>query len=339
MDVNLGPEESLEAEVERLRRQNADLLAAREARRLGLVWERNALPAEDDAAKSFVPDLVIEEDGVPVSMPENDPGNVIIEGNNIAALRILGRTHAGAFDCILIDPPYGTGNTTWLYNDRFVDSRNRFRDSAWLSWIEPRLECARDLLSPSGCLLVCIDDTKRALLDLLMEQVMPGKRIGSIVWRTRQGANDRGIKNLSIDHEHLLVYGNADFEFGGSPKTYELYRHYDEGSADPYRISDLTVNVAWDDKRAGNAYYPLHDPKTDAWYPCNPNAVWRFGSQKFLKSGKKNRKDTMEQLVAKGRVVFPKGRRVEVWSTRADLDAAIATEDVPRNGKQGCSTL
>ena len=154
-----------------------------------------------------------------------------------------------------------------------------------------------------------------------------------MVWRTRQGANDQGIKNLSLDHEHVLVYGNSGFEFGGQAKTFAMYKYKDPGSDDLYRISDLTVNVAWNDKRAGFAYCPLHDPETDTWYPCNPNAVWRFGFEKFLKPGKKNRKDTMEELVRKNRVIFPTGRRVNVWQTRAELDAAIASGDVPRNDK------
>jgi adenine-specific DNA-methyltransferase len=332
MDQHVDVPESLLAEVSRLRQQNAELQAALTTK-LGLVWERDALAAEKDLRKAFIADLVVEEDGAPVSMLEDNPGNIIVEGNNIGALKVLRATHAAAFDCIFIDPPYGTGNTTWLYNDDFVNPKHRFKESGWLSWMEPRLEIARDMLSPTGCILVCIDDSKRAVLDLLMEQLMPGKRIGSLVWRTRQGANDRGIKNLSVDHEHLLVYGNPGFEFGGRTKTFALYKHFDPGSTDPYRISDLTVNVAWDDKRAGFLYYPLHDPESDVWYPCNPNAVWRFGSEKFLKPGKKNRKDTMEELVRKKRIIFPKARRVAVWNTRGELDAAIAAGDVPKNGK------
>ena len=332
MDANLEDDKSLAAEVVRLRRENAEL-REKAGVRLGLVWERDALAPEDDLQRSFIPDLVLEEAGRPVSMLAEDRGNVIIEGNNLGALKILKRTHSGAFDCILIDPPYGTGNTSWYYNDAFVNPKHSFKDSGWLAWIEPRMALARDLLSPSGCIMVCIDDTKRGLLDLLMEQIMPGRRIGSMVWRTRQGANDKGIKNLSVDHEHVLIYGNTDFEFGGKPKSYDMYKFLDEGSDDPWRVSDLTVNVPWDSRRAGNGYYPIRNPATDIWYPCNPNAVWRFGSEKFLKAGKKNRKDTMEELIRKGRILFPRKGEYVIWESREDLDRAIACEDVPKNGK------
>lgn len=333
MDVDTDTLESLRAELTRLRQQNAELTAGANPR-FGLAWERDALGGERDLDKAHLPDLLLEENGQPISMLEDNPGNLIMEGNNVNALKMLSLTQSGKFDCIFLDPPYGTGNQSWVYNDEFVNPDHHFKDSGWLSWMEPRLELARDLLSPKGCILLCIDDAKRATADLLMEQVMPGKRVGSIVWRTRQGANDKGLKNLSVNHEHVLVYGNADFEFGGNAKTYAMYKNFDEGSVDPYRVADMTINIAWDEKRAGKGYYPIHDPKTDTWYPCNPNAVWRFGSEQFLKPGRKNRKDTMEILIAKGRVIFPRNKPTKIWETRAELDAAIASGEVPVNGKR-----
>ena len=313
-------------EFEVLRLENASLrrvvsdLAKRQPTSFGLVWEREEWSAENDTDRPHLLDYVAEEGGRPISDSASDPGNLIIEGNNLNALRLLLGTHAGKVDCIFIDPPYGSGNETWMYNNAFVNPKHKFKDSGWLSWFEPRIELARDLLSSAGCLIMCIDDSKRAVSELLLEAMMPGKRVGSLVWRTRQGANDRGIKMLSGDHEHLIVYANKDFEFGGVAKTYALYKYYDEKLDDYYRIADMTVNVAYDDKRAGKAYYHIHDPKTDTWYPCNPNAVWRFGSSQNLGKRKKNRKATMEELVAADRLcslksaISSNGPQGKIWT-------------------------
>jgi adenine-specific DNA-methyltransferase len=131
MDVNIESEEGLRAELAHLRRQNADLQALASTT-YGLVWERDPLGSEQDLSKVFLPDLILEEGGKPVSMLEDNPGNLIIEGNNVNALKLLLTTHAGMFDCIFLDPPYGTGNQTWYYNDNFVNPKHRFKDSGWL---------------------------------------------------------------------------------------------------------------------------------------------------------------------------------------------------------------
>lgn len=56
-----------------------------------------------------------------------------------------------------------------------------------------------------------------------MDEVFPGRRLGSIVWRTRQGSNTDQQCFLSADHEHVLVYGHPGFSFNGFDKSYEMY--------------------------------------------------------------------------------------------------------------------
>ena len=137
--------------------------------------------------------------------------NLLIEGDNFDALRYLRMTHAGRVKCICIDPPYNTGNKDFIYNDRFVDKDDLYKHSKWLEFMYRRLLLARDLLAEDGVLLVCINDENRAKLELLLDQALPGMKLGSFVWRCRQGSNaDQGCF-LSADHEHVLVYGNAGF--------------------------------------------------------------------------------------------------------------------------------
>jgi len=129
-------------------------------------------------------------------------------------LRFLRLTHRRRVKCILIDPPYNTGKKDWVYNDRFVDKEDRFRESQWLEFLYQRLTLARDLLRDDGVILVCINDENRSKLELLLDHVFPGKRVGSFVWKTRAGTNDPGDHFFSSDHEHVLVYGMPGF---GSP--------------------------------------------------------------------------------------------------------------------------
>ena len=49
--------------------------------------------------------------------PEKADGNLIIEGDNLLALKALLPQYAGKVKCIYIDPPYNTGNEGWVYND------------------------------------------------------------------------------------------------------------------------------------------------------------------------------------------------------------------------------
>ena len=115
---------------------------------------------------------------------------MVIEEGNFDALRWLRMTHAGRVKCINIDPPYNTGNKDWVYNDDYVDRGDRYRQSTWLEFVFRRLTLARDLLAEDGVLLVSINDDQRAKLELLLDEALPGMRVGSFVWRTRKGGNE-----------------------------------------------------------------------------------------------------------------------------------------------------
>jgi len=207
--------------------------------KLGLTWEANAI--ERDAALNA--DLVLPRLCPDWSQPDADGSyrNLIIEGDNFDALRLLTATHAGKIRVIYIDPPYNTGNRDWVYNDRYVGANDRWRHSQWLEFLYRRLTLARDLLTPEGVMLVSINDENRARLELLLDEVMPGRRLGSITWRTRQGSNADQQCFLSVDHEHVLVYGNPGFAFNGFAKSYEMYGNPDNDPRGDWRPDNLTL--------------------------------------------------------------------------------------------------
>ena len=97
--------------------------------------------------------------------------NFLIEGDNLAALKLLEKTHRGKIDLIYIDPPYNTGNKDFMYNDSYVDASDAFRHSKWLSFMKSRLEGARTLLSDKGVIFISINDCELAQLRILCDEV------------------------------------------------------------------------------------------------------------------------------------------------------------------------
>lgn len=317
------------AEADRLRNE---IVVLQNSRKLGLHWEKSRIEAERARdPKPILPRLILEENGREVSRLTNDRGNLIIEGDNIDALRLLEKTHAGQVDCIYIDPPYNTGSTTFVYNDKIVDTEDKYRKSKWLSFLESRLLIARKLLSSRGCILVSINDEHRAVLELLLDEVFEGMKLGSIVWRTRQGTNLGNNGNISINHEHVLVYANTKFRFGGTKKSFSAYKNDDRDGRGPYETGDMSLGFSLQERR--NLYFPIFNPITKLWYPANPDAVWRYASKYKMKPGQKIRTKTMEDFIADNKVRFPSGERTQIWETMDDLLAAIDAGDVPLNGK------
>lgn len=296
--------------------------------KLGLTWEASAI--ERDAALNA--DLVLPRHCAEWS--ENAEGgtrNLIIEGDNFDALRLLKVTHAGKIRVIYIDPPYNTGNKDWVYNDHYVGANDRWRHSQWLEFLYRRLTLARDLLTPDGVIMVSINDENRSRLELLLDEVMPGRRLGSITWRTRQGSNADQQCFLSVDHEHVLVYGNPGFSFNGFAKSYEMYGNPDKDPRGDWTSDNLTLGFSR--KERPNLYYPLIDSSNGVAYPASPENVWRYATRSRVKEGQKLQAKAMEEFIELGQIIFPAEQRVETWPTMEALLAAIDAVDVPKIGK------
>lgn len=301
--------------------------------KLGLYWERNAID-HDRALNADVvlPRLVPQWSHKPKGC--NEHRNLIIEGDNFDALRLLRATHAGKIRVIYIDPPYNTGNKDWVYNDQFVGKNDRWRHSLWLEFLYQRLLLARDLLTSDGVILVSINDENRARLELLMDEVFPGRRLGSLVWRTKDTGNDL-TQRFSHVHEHVLVYANGGFAFNGRATDRSKFRNPDKDDRGDWSPQPLTANKSLTERP--NTYYPIQDPATGYWYPCDPDSTWRFASEAVIRrlcQGNETavqaalaglRSDTMEALVAKRLIYFPPCNPEDVlfFATEADLLAAL----------------
>ena len=303
--------------------------------KLGLYWEANAIERDDALnANVVLPRLVPEFSHTPEGTHFHQ--NLIIEGDNFDSLRLLRATHAGKIRVIYIDPPYNTGNKDWVYNDKFVGANDRWRHSQWLEFLYQRLTLARELLTSDGVILVSINDENRSRLELLMDEVFPGRRAGSLVWRTKDTGNDLS-QRFSHVHEHVLVYANAGFKFNGRATGRSKFRNPDKDLRGDWSPQPLTKAHTYLERE--NTYYPIQDPETGYWYPCDPNRVWAYASENEIRKRFKDdelaieaalkglRSDSIEQLIAKKLVYFPPCSADDVMqfdSKEALLDAIRA---------------
>lgn len=136
-------------------------------KKYGLVFEEHREDI-DEVLDTHTPVLTEETD---LFIDNGGQMNFLIEGDNLASLKLLEKTHKGKIDVIYIDPPYNTGNNDFVYDDIYVDSNDMFSHSKWLSFMEKRLKIARSLLSDSGIIFISIDDNEYAVLKILCDSI------------------------------------------------------------------------------------------------------------------------------------------------------------------------
>lgn len=159
-----------------------------------------------------------------------DPGNgnLIIQGDNLIALKALLPYYAGQVKCIYIDPPYNKGNEGWIYNDNVnspiirewlgqvvgKEDETLDRHDRWLCMMYPRLSLLRKFLREDGAIFISLDNTEVASLRLMMDEIFGYQNfVECITWNKRIPKNDAGIGNI---HEYVMIYRKSsawDYEF------------------------------------------------------------------------------------------------------------------------------
>lgn len=107
-------------------------------KKYGLVFEEHREEI-DEVLDTHTPVLTEDRD---LFIDNGGQMNFLIEGDNLASLKLLEKTHKGKIDLIYIDPPYNTGNKDFIYDDIFVDSEDSFKHSKWVSFMSERLTIA-----------------------------------------------------------------------------------------------------------------------------------------------------------------------------------------------------
>ena len=136
-------------------------------KKYGLVFEQHREQI-DEILDNNTPVLTEQKD---LFVDNGGQMNFLIEGDNLAALKLLEKTHKGKIDVIYIDPPYNTGNKDFVYDDNYVCADDSFRHSKWCSFITKRLEIAKNLLSKKGFISISIDDNEYSAIKLLCDEI------------------------------------------------------------------------------------------------------------------------------------------------------------------------
>lgn len=136
-------------------------------KKYGLVFEQHREQI-DEILDTHTPVLTEQKD---LFIDNGGEMNFLIEGDNLAALQLLEKTHKGKIDVIYIDPPYNTGKEDFIYDDNYVSVDDSFRHSKWCSFMEKRLTIAKNLLAESGFISISIDDNEYSALKLLCDEI------------------------------------------------------------------------------------------------------------------------------------------------------------------------
>jgi adenine-specific DNA-methyltransferase len=211
-----------------------------------------------------VPDLACGDSG---------SGNLIVEGDNLLALKALLPYYKGKVKCICIDPPYNTGNEGWAYNDNVnspaikkwlgetvgKEGETLDRHDRWLCMMYPRLALLREFLSKDGSIWVSLDDNELHALRYVLDEVFGGQNfVCNFVWQSKDtpGNNATGVAET---HNHIVVYRRTEVFVANmldrDEKQLATYKNPDDDERGPWLGTPLTRG-----EHRERDYYALTNP-------------------------------------------------------------------------------
>lgn len=231
-----------------------------------------------------------------------DAGNLIVQGDNLHALKALLPRYAGQVKCIYIDPPYNTGNEGWVYNDNVNSPEIRQwlgevvgkegetldRHDRWLCMMYPRLVLLKQFLREDGAIFISIDDNEVATLRLLMDEIFgAGNFLRQIIWHKKYAASN-DAKGIADVHDFVVSYQKSSkFLRNLLPRTDKqnsLYKYDSNDGMGLWRPDNLSVKTYSPDYD-----YSIRNPKTGAeYFPPNGRA-WMSNQErieKWIKEGR-----------------------------------------------------
>src|SRR5690554_4424159 len=251
----------------------------------------------------------------------DDTQNIFIEGENLEVLKVLQKSYFGKVKMIYIDPPYNTGNDSFIYPDKFSESKADYEKrvgdkdedgymtkdgmfkknskengqyhSNWLNMMMPRLYLAKNLLRQDGVIFVSIDDNEVHNLRLLMNEIFGEENfVAQFIWKRRQNVDSRAKNGASTDHEYVITYKKSEEGIiRGAEKDLDKYSNPDNDQRGDWMSADMT-GLATKEQRP-NLHYNLTDPKTGITYGCPPTG-WRYEPKR------------MNELIKNDEIIFPK---------------------------------
>lgn len=259
------------------------------AKKYGLVFEEHREEI-DEVLATHTP--VLTEDGS-LFIDNGGQMNFLIEGDNLASLQLLEKTHKGKIDLIYIDPPYNTGKKDFVYDDVFVDKTDLFKHSKWLSFMAVRLEIAKTLLSEKGTIFISIDDGEQAVLRQLCDSIFGENNfVANCIWE-KKFSPQNDARWLSDNHDFVILYAKNKEKWKPNllNRTEEMNARYsnpDDDPRGPWASSDFSARTF---SESGN--YPITTPSGRVIIPSD--------SRSWITN-----EETFKQLVSEGRIWFGK---------------------------------
>jgi adenine-specific DNA-methyltransferase len=231
-----------------------------------LTW----LTREEDLKRAGRAPYRLLEPVPELSYGDPDTGNMLIQGDNLDALKALLPYFAGKVKCIYIDPPYNTRSAFEHYDDNLEHSQ-------WLAMMYPRLELLRVLLSREGSIRVSIDDNEGHYLKAMMDEVFGRSAfVASVIWQKRTSRENRAAFGSS--HDYVLLYAPS------GPLAWKDLRNRLPANGSGFSNPDNDPRGAWRSipfSAQGfrpNQMYPIktpaggivHPPKGRCWAATEP---------------------------------------------------------------------
>ena len=240
-----------------------------------------------------VPELACGEPG---------EGNLIVQGDNLVALKALLPCYAGQVKCIYIDPPYNTGNEGWVYNDNVKspliqewlhkvvgkEGETLDRHDRWLCMMYPRLKLLQRFLSQDGAIFVSLDDNEVQALRYVMDEIFGSPNfITTVLWQKVYSPKN-SARHFSEDHDYIVVYAKDANTWRPNlvPRSEEQDAAYKNRDKDPrglWKTSDLSARNPY-----SGGLYSVTSP-TGRVIPGPPTGrYWTISKEKFESFDKDN---------------------------------------------------
>jgi len=244
--------------------------------------------------------------------------NIFIEGENLEVLKVLQKSYFGKVKMIYIDPPYNTGNDSFIYPDKFSETKDEYQrrvgdkdeegymtkdgmfrknskengqyHSNWLNMMMPRLYLAKNLLRQDGVIFVSIDDNEVHNLRLLMNEIFGEENfISNIIWEKRYGRSNNA-KLMTASTEHILFYRkSSSINVLREVRAEDKQDGYSNPDNDPRGVwtSVSFVNQVTKEARP-NLSYTIVNPNTGEEID-HPTNAWKVSKEKYEEFSRENR--------------------------------------------------
>ncbi|MCK0104384.1 site-specific DNA-methyltransferase [Pseudohalocynthiibacter sp. F2068] len=229
-------------------------------------------------------------------------GNLIVQGDNLKALKALMPMYAGKVDCVFIDPPYNTGNENWAYNDNVnapvikewlasnpIGIEDGLRHDKWCAMMWPRLRLLHELLGANGSLWMTLDENEIHHARSMMDEIFGETNfIDTVIWH-KNYAPKATVQYFSSDHDYLLIYAKNKETWrpnllARSAGQDDIYKNLDNDPRGRWRPNNLAARNYY-----SKGTYSVKCPGGRVIKGPPSGSYWRMSEEKLWNLDKDNR--------------------------------------------------